>query len=206
MLNIESYYMNLNISRITEARGSYKSVEDNIYVLYKKNESFLSYNLNESKRKKQKLVFNNVNHKSMLHKHLVFEHFYIILLLTLLIAGYQLVVENYLMSVLLLIAGMLLELKLLNESEVPLKLVFDGLTIYEVNHIGKRVNELNSAIIEPSNTDEYENDFIFISSPRTSSSKNEKIKSLIIMESDFGLESRDLFRKHFHGLGFKNRI
>ena len=192
--------MNLNVSRITEVRDSHKSTANVVLELYKEQENYVSYDLIKTKITKRKLVFKNINHKNMLHKHLVFEHFYIALLLTLSICTYLLVVENYLMSILLLIGGVVLMLKLLNESEVPYKLVFDGLTIYELNHIGKRIMEFNPSIIENSDSNEYENNFIFMSS-----GNNGKMKSLIIMEGlEFGI--RDILRMYFDDYSFTNHI
>ena len=192
--------MKLNISRITENRDSHKSKESIVLETYKKHKDYLSYDLSKTKISKKKLVFKNLNHKKMLHKHLVFEHFYIALLLTLSICIYQLIIGSYLMSFLLLIAGGLLMYKLLSESDVPFKLIFEGLNVYELNCIGKRIMEFTPSIIESSNSNEYENDFIFMSS-----GNNGKMKSLIIME---GLEFdiRGILRMYFDDYSFINHI
>jgi hypothetical protein len=193
--------MKLNISRITSIVNDYKPKEDIILKVYKEKGNYISYTLIESKSTDRKLVLKNDNHRKLLHKDLIFEHFYIVLVLTLSLSIYQLVKGNYIMPLLLLMGGALLMLKLLRESDVPYKLIFEGLTIYELNHVGKRIVEFNPSIIESSDSNEYENDFIFLATVEYSRER----KSLIIMEG-FSFEVRDLFNKFYQRFNFKNSI
>jgi len=212
--------MNLNISRITEVRDSYKPIADIVLELYKQEESYLPYILNKTKSKNGKLVFDNVNHKKMLHKYLVFEHLYIVLILALigighllvsLITGSQSAMSSYLMSSLFSVGGFYLIFKLLSKSEVPYRLVIDGLTIYELNHIGKRIRVFKPSIIESSDSEIYCNDFIFLCGEKRGKKKNflgvpdKYLNSLIIMEgTDF--EIRELLRKFFNDFSFVNSV
>ena len=144
-------------------------------------------------------MFKNVNHKNMLHKHFVFEHIYIILILTLILSIYQLLNGNYLMPAIIFIGGTFLMLKLFKGSEVPYRLIFDGLSIYEINHLGKRIVEFNPSKIQSSD----ENDFIFISTSKEPKRSDEKMKSLIIME-DYEFKVKEFIHRYFSKFEFNN--
>jgi hypothetical protein len=204
--------MKLKISKITENRETYKpSIEDIVFNLYESRDNFKSYEFEDSKRSDRKLVFKNINHKNELHKHLMFEHFYIVLLVLLIVLIYSLFNENYLMILASLIGILYIPYKLISSSEVSYKLIFEGIYVYETNHIGKRINEFNPFTIESSDSEKYENDFIFLCGKKRGKKENflgvndEYLNSLMIMEGT-NFEIRDLIRKYFNDFSFKNTI
>lgn len=193
--------MKLNISRITENKDSLKSKENVVLDLYKDKDNFIDYELKTSKNNANSLVFVNTNHRKMLHKHLMFEHFYVVLLVLLVVSVLALFSDNILM-ILLSFGGLFyIPYKMISSSEVPYKLVFEGLNVYELNHAGKRILEFSPINVESSDSNKFENDFIFFST--SSSSKGRK--SMMVYEG-YSFKERQLLIEFYRKLNFKNSI
>ena len=193
--------MKLNISRITENKDSLKSKENVALDLYKDKDNFIDYELKDSKHKANSLVFVNENHKNMLHKHLMFEHFYVVLLALLVVSGLALFSNSILMMLLSFVGLFYIPYKMISSSEVPYKLVFEGLNVYELNHAGKRILEFSPINVESSDSNKFENDFIFFST----SISNKGIKSMMVYEG-YSFKERQLFIEFYRKLNFKNSI
>ncbi|MBF8149081.1 hypothetical protein ITJ86_04190 [Winogradskyella sp. F6397] len=193
--------MKLNISRITENKDSLKSKENVVLELYEDKDNFIDYEFKTSKNNDNRLVFVNTNHRDMLNKHLIFEHFYVVLLVLLVVSGLALFSDSILMILLSFIGLIYVPFRLVSSSEVPYKLVFDGLNVYELNHTGKRVLEFSPTNIESSDSDKFENDFIFFSTSRSDKGR----KSMMIFEGNTS-EERYLFLEFYRKFNFKNSI
>tara|TARA_R110002049_G_scaffold93391_3_gene230899 strand:- start:5040 stop:5633 length:594 start_codon:yes stop_codon:yes gene_type:complete len=193
--------MKLNISRITENKDSLKSKENVALDLYKDKDNFINYELKYSKHKANCLVFVNENHKNMLHKHLMFEHFYVVLLVLLVVSVLALFNHNIIMILLSFVGLFYIPYKMISSSEVPYKLVFEGLNVYELNHAGKRIFEFSPINVESSDSDKFENDFIFFSTSNSSKGS----KSIMVYEG-YSFKERQLFIEFYSKLNFKNFI
>jgi len=193
--------MKLNISRITENKDTLKSIENVVLDLYRDKDNFIDYKLEDFKNNASSLVFVNKNHKNMLHKHLVFEHFYVVLLALLVVSGLALFSNSILMILLSFVGLFYIPYKMISSSEVPYKLVFEGLNVYELNHAGKRILEFSPINVESSDSDKFENDFIYFSA----SSSNKGSKSMMVYEG-YSFEERQLFIEFYSKLNFKNSI
>ncbi|WP_412985631.1 hypothetical protein [Pontimicrobium sp. IMCC45349] len=193
--------MKTNISRIIKNKDSLKSIENVVLELYEDSKGFIEYELKTSKDNDNKLVFMNVNHKSMLNKYLKFEHFYIILLVVIVICGLSLFSNSFIMVILSIIGLVYIPYRFISCSEVPFRLVFDGLNIYELNLVGKRIFKFSPTSIESSDSDKFENDFIFFST-----STNTKEKTSMMIKEGYSFEERDLFIKYYRKFNFTNSI
>ncbi|MFD2552397.1 hypothetical protein ACFSQP_11265 [Bizionia sediminis] len=193
--------MKLNISRITENKDSLRSKENVVLDLYKDKEDSISYELKGSKNKANSLVFVNTNHKNMLHKHLMFEHFYVVLLVLLVVSGLALFSNSILMMLLSFVGLFYIPYKMISSSEVPYKLIFEGLNVYELNHAGKRILEFSPINVESSDSDKFENDFIFFSASNGSNGS----KSIMVYEG-YSFKERQLFIEFYSKFNFKNSI
>ncbi len=193
--------MKLNISRITKNKDSLKSRENIVLDLYRDKENFIIYELKDIKNKDNSLVFVNENHKNMLHKHLMFEHFYVVLLVLSVVSVLALFSGSILMILLSFMGLFYIPYKMILSSEVPYKLVFEGLNVYELNHAGKRILEFSPINVESSDSNKFENDFIFFST--SSSSKGRK--SMMVYEG-YSFKERQLFIEFYSKLNFKNSI
>ncbi|MFD1614431.1 hypothetical protein [Gelatiniphilus marinus] len=193
--------MKLNISRITENKDSLRSKENVVLDLYKDKDNFIDYELKTSKNNANSLVFVNTNHRNMLHKHLMFEHFYVVLLVLLVVSVLALFSDNILMILLSFTGLIYVPYKLLSSSEVPYKLIFEGLNVYELNHAGKRILEFSPINVESSDSDKFESDFIFFSTSNSSKGS----KSIMVYEG-YSLKVRQLFIEFYSKLNFKNSI
>ncbi|NRD18612.1 hypothetical protein HNV08_01025 [Winogradskyella eckloniae] len=178
-----------------------KSKENVVLDLYKDKDNFIDYELKTSKNNANSLVFVNTNHRNMLHKHLMFEHFYVVLLALLVVSGLALFSNSILMILLSFVGLFYIPYKMISSSEVPYKLVFEGLNVYELNHAGKRILEFSPINVESSDSDKFENDFIFFSA----SSSSKGCKSIMVYEG-YSFKERQLFIEFYNKLNFKNSI
>lgn len=193
--------MKISISRIEEINEDYKPVDELVDRVVKAKKDFVKYELLGEKTIQNKLVFRNLNHRKMLHKHLMFEHFYVILLV-LLVVFFLSFFSNSIVMISLAVIGLLyIPYKLIAMSETPNHLIFEGLNIYEVNCLGKRIKELCSTDVGTTKNSTAE--LLHITSPKR---KMEKMKILVIKENDNEFESLEFFFKHFNKFNVKTNF
>lgn len=193
--------MKISISRIEEINEDYKPIDELVGRVVKAKKDFIKYELVGDKIEQNKLIYRNLNHRMMLHKHLMFEHFYVILLVLLVVFFLSIFSNNIVMISLAFIGLLYIPYKLIAMSEAPHHLIFEGLNIYEVNCLGKRIKGLCSTDI--GTTENSTAELLHITSPKI---KMEKMKMLVIKENDNEYEGLEFFCKYFSRFNVKTNF
>lgn len=193
--------MKISISRIEEINEDYKHVDELVERVVKAKKDFIQYELVEGKTLGNKLVYRNLNHRSMLHKHLMFEHFYVIILVLLVVFFLSFFSNSIVMISLAVIGLFYIPYRLITMSEAPHLLVFEGLNIYEVNYLGKRIKELYSTGI--GTTENSTEEALHITSRKR---KMEKMKILVIKTKSDDYGDLEFFSAHFNKFNIKTNF